>query len=356
MARIRILLLLLSITWIAACSKKNPISPPANGNNLYPPPSQTPLDPFVQVRRLARCVNLSGLEAPAYGEWGLLEDAYFDSIRSAGFDGVRLPVRWSAYAAADSPWAIQPAFFETVDRAVGRALQCSLAVIVNMHHYEELFQNPAAHTRRFLGIWRQIAAHYRSYPDGLFFEILNEPNGALTSQAWNSLAALGIEAVRPMNPGRTLVIGPSGWNGLGALETLALPDSERNVIVTYHYYDPFQFTHQGAEWVDGSSAWLNTFWEGTEAEQRAVHQAFDRAVEWGRREGRPLFMGEFGAYEKANMSSRVRWTAFVARAAEERGIAWAYWEFCAGFGIYIPSEKRWNPGLLNALVPPDRNP
>jgi hypothetical protein len=67
---------------------------------------------------------------------------------------------------------------------------------------------------------------------------------------------------------------------------------------------------------------------------------------------RPIFLGEFGAYSKGDMASRARWTAFIAREAEARGISRAYWEFCAGFGVYDPGLKRWNEPLLQALMPP----
>jgi endoglucanase len=63
-------------------------------------------------------------------------------------------------------------------------------------------------------------------------------------------------------------------------------------------------------------------------------------------------MSEFGAYDKADMDSRVRWTAFMREQAEERGFSWSYWEFGAGFGVYDRSAQKWNQELLEALVPP----
>jgi endoglucanase len=63
-------------------------------------------------------------------------------------------------------------------------------------------------------------------------------------------------------------------------------------------------------------------------------------------------MGEFGAYQEADMGSRATWTAFVARAAEQRGMSWAYWEFCAGFGAYDATAQSWRQPLLDALMPP----
>jgi endoglucanase len=133
---------------------------------------------------------------------------------------------------------------------------------------------------------------------------------------------------------------------------LNIPDDEQNVIVTVHYYNPFHFTHQGAEWVDGSDAWLGTKWTGSASEQQVVKNDLDQAELWGIMHNMPLNLGEFGAYNKADMNSRVLWTDFVTRQAEMRNMSWAYWEFCAGFGIYDPDLSQWYDDLLNALIPP----
>jgi endoglucanase len=148
-----------------------------------------------------------------------------------------------------------------------------------------------------------------------------------------------------------VVIGPADWNNLNYLYDLKLPPEDRNIIVTFHYYLPFQFTHQGAEWADGSQAWLGTKWEGSEGSKRAILRDFDLARLWSQQNERPLYLGEFGAYSKADIESRQRWTAFVARSAEEYGFSWAYWEFCAGFGVYDSGLKTWNEPIRRALIP-----
>ena len=64
-----------------------------------------------------------------------------------------------------------------------------------------------------------------------------------------------------------------------------------------------------------------------------------------------VFLGEFGAYEKADMTSRAKWTAAVVKEAESRGFSWAYWEFGAGFGAYDRQAKTWREPLMKALIP-----
>jgi endoglucanase len=325
---------------------------PIEGGDLPPQPVAGAADPFAQNRRLGRGINLgNALEAPAEGEWGVtLQAEYFLLIRQRGFDSVRIPVRWSSHAAATPPFTIEPRFLARVEWAVDQALKNDLLVVLNVHHYDELHQSPDAHRDRFLALWRQIAEHFRGYDDRLLFELLNEPHDRLTAATWNALAAEAIRDVRVSNPQRTLVLGPVNWNGIDRLSALELPADERNLIVTVHYYLPFQFTHQGAEWVSGSALWRGTRWDGSDAARAAVARDLDRAAAWGRQHGRPIYLGEFGAYSKADMDSRARWTAAVARLAEERGFSWAYWEFCAGFGIYQPATGEWRWPLVQALV------
>jgi endoglucanase len=308
---------------------------------------------FAMNRRLGRGVNLgNALEAPREGEWGVyLTEKHFDLIPEAGFDSVRIPIRWSARAASEPPYTIKPEFFERIDWAIDQALARGLVVVINTHHYEELYADPQGHRDRFLALWAQIGERYQDYPDELLFEPLNEPHGNMTAPIWNSLLQEVINTIRKTNPYRILVVGPANWNNIDALNALQLPKDDRRLIVTFHYYNPFHFTHQGAEWVQGSDVWLGTRWRGNTGEKRAVDRDLDRAAAWGEAHGRPLYMGEFGAYSRADMESRILWTAYVARQAEVRGITWAYWELCAGFGVYDQAREEWNRPLLEALLP-----
>jgi endoglucanase len=319
-----------------------------------PSPASKGLDAFEQNKRLGRGVNLgNALEAPQEGEWGVvLQEDYFNLIKEAGFDSVRIPIRWSAHANQTPPYTIEEAFFERVDWAVNQAIQNDLQVVINMHHYEEIFKEPAAHQERFLALWEQIAAHYKDYPDSLVFEPLNEPNNKLTATRWNDLLVKVLAIVRQTNPERTVIIGPADWNSLYKLSDLTLPEEDRHIIVTFHYYLPFQFTHQGAEWAAGSEAWLGKTWDATPVQRKALELDLDLATKWAKKNDRPLYLGEFGAYSKADMESRARWTETVRQQAEARGMSWAYWEFCAGFGIYDPHLKIWINPLLHALIPP----
>lgn len=301
---------------------------------------------------LGRGINLgNALEAPKEGEWGVkLEADYFQKIKDAGFTSVRIPIRWSAHAGKDPPYPIDGPFFERVDWAIEQALSRGLAAIINVHHFDEVFQDPAKQQPRLEAMWKQIAERYRDKPDRLYFEILNEPHDKLTPQLWQEMFPKLLAVIRESNPNRMVIVGPGQWNNLHQLEKLTLPEKDRRLIVTFHYYEPFKFTHQGASWVKGSDAWKGTAWKGTPEEQAALAKDFAKAAEWAKKNQRPLFLGEFGAFSAADTDSRAAWSRAVVREAEKHGFSWAYWEFCSGFGAYDSKGKAWREPLLKALV------
>jgi endoglucanase len=294
---------------------------------------------------LQRGVNLGNmLEAPKEGEWGLyVREEYFDLIR------------WSAHTThkghddGDVFHGIEPDFFNRVDQVVNWALERNLRVIIDFHHFDELMAEPNG--ERFLFMWQQIAEHYKDYPPQVLFELLNEPHDQLDASLWNIYIADGLEVIRESNPNRDVIFGPVNWNAYDQVATLVIPD-DPHLIVTFHYYLPFEFTHQGAEWIGAeSNTWLGITWDGTEAQKAEVTRNFDFVAEWAEQHNVRILMGEFGAYSKAPHDSRIRWTDFVAREAERHGFAWAYWEFASGFGVYDPNAGLWREDLLKALIP-----
>jgi endoglucanase len=347
------------------------------------PPAE-PLDRFEQGRRLGRGVNLgNALEAPREGAWGMvLEEEFFQLIAEAGFDTVRVPIRWSAHADTEPPYTVDETFFQRIDWVIENAFANGLNVVLNMHHYDPLFSDPGDHEERFVAIWRQIALRYREMPDNLYFEPLNEPHDNLSSNRWNKLLSRTVAAIRELDKVHTIVVTGAEWGGITGLQTLEIPEGEENYVCSFHYYQPFPFTHQGAEWVDDhystgvewpgppevkltphpdslKQSWMKKWYEDYNEQPekynpcgpRAIVKELDWAVKMGEKLDCHLWMGEFGAYDKADMDSRARWTTFMREEAEARGFSWSYWEFGAGFGVYDRTLKRWREELLGALVP-----
>lgn len=338
-------ILFISLLFSFSCTEKS-VSPEDTSS------TPEPVDAFEQNEKLGRGINFgNALEAPNEGEWGFtIREEYFRLIKSKGFSSVRVPVRWSNHTTDEAPYTIEKSFFERVDWVIKNALENELMVIINMHHYEEIFANPAAEKAKFLAMWTQISERYADQPSEVLFEILNEPHDQLTAELWNNLLPEALGIIRETNPYRTVFIGAAEWGGIPGLRKLVIPN-DTNLIVTVHYYEPFQFTHQGAEWVEGdANAWLGTQWTGTESEVNGIRDHFQEIVDWSISRNVPVNIGEFGAYSKADSPSRGRWTAEVVRFALEHDMSYHYWEFGSGFGVFNPSTNQWDLDLLRALT------
>ena len=194
-------------------------------------------------------VNLgNALEAPDEGDWGVvLAAADFVSVKQAGFDHVRLPVRFSAHAAPAAPYAIDAAFMARVDWAIDQALANGLAIIVDLHHYGEFMDAPDAHRARLVGLWRQIAEHERARPPAVAFELCNEPTDKVPAEKWNEIQTEALDVVRASNPTRTVVLESVFWASAQTLrDKLRVPAGDPHVVASFHMYQPILFTHQGA--------------------------------------------------------------------------------------------------------------
>jgi endoglucanase len=273
---------------------------------------------------------------------------HLDAIAAAGFDTVRLPAHWSGHAATSPPFTIDRGFFSAVDEAIDLALARGLEVVVDLHHYDELCADPAGHVDRFIALWSQIAERWADRPQALHFELLNEPRPPMTADDWNRLLAAALAAVRRSNPERIVVVGPAAMNTIDALDGLDLPADDR-LVVTIHYYEPFAFTHQGAEWWPGAETWVGTMW-GSPADREAVSADLRRLAAWAADRDVRVLIGEFGTIRYAETAARAAWTAHVRRTAEHLDIPWCYWDFATDFGLYDTGSDTWHEPLRAALV------
>jgi endoglucanase len=247
-------------------------------------------------------------------------------------------------------WAMPDAWWETLDWVVQQATAQGLVAVLDFHEFGAMGDDPGGNQARFLAFWRQVAARYRDASEAVLFEILNEPSRKLTPELWNAYLAEGLAIIRQSNPGRTVIVGPAFWNAIDHLSELELPENDRNLIVTVHYYQPMEFTHQGAGWTAHKDK-TGVVWSGTDAERRKVEHDFAKAAAWAKAHNRPLFLGEFGAYDRGPMESRARYTDCVARTSEAYGWSWAYWQFDSDFILYDIPRDGWVEPILRALIP-----
>lgn len=330
---------------------------------------------------LKRGVNLGNCwDAPPPYTWGIrYTEEDIDRIAAEGFDHIRVPVAWSHHLSVENgTTVISPKLLQDLEPVLRRALDKKLRVLLDWHHFDDLTTNPEANRKRFIDGWAAISNRFKSWPDGLYFELLNEPKDALTTEVLNDIHRDAIATIRKSNPTRILVATPGKWGDPRELDKLRLPDTDDRIIITFHCYEPFFFTHQGAGWVNleplkgvvypgppptplalpealREHGGLRAFIEGynTLPKERnpcsaaAVTELMDLAKEWSTHFGRPVHLGEFGAFRAADEASRSRYVKDVRTLAESRSIPWTLWDWKAGFA-YWDSET--NRPLLKAAL------
>jgi endoglucanase len=351
------------------------------------PPEMKPLTSrhspaYKAAKSFMHGVNLGNyLEAPPDQNWGVACSANeFAIMKHEGFDHVRVPVGWHHYAGPAPDFTLSPEIFSRVDFVVTNALAGKLAVMINIHHFNEFTSGPAGQTDKFVAIWRQVAAHYARFPKTLAFELLNEPNDAATTAVINPIYARAIAEIRKTNPRRTIFVEPGNWGNVDELKNLVLPP-DKNLIVSVHCYEPFYFTHQGATWAGPDTKVTGIQFPGPPATPLApdpslnlnrqvldwIHDyntlpadknpctpaAFEDKVKlaraWSDYYGRPLHVGEFGCFTTADPQSRARFYAAFRRACDGQKLGWAIWDWSAGFRYWDKKENQPMPGMRNAL-------
>lgn len=289
-----------------------------------------------------RCINLgNGLDAPREGDWGYWIDRnHFRKIAAEGFDTVRIPVRFSAHY---RDGRISRRFLARVDEVVGWALQYDLRVILDLHHFNEIMKDPDGQADRFIGIWKHLARHYEGASDKLIFELLNEPHGNLTNKKAADLYARAMGHIRARHPDRWVILGGDDYSSVDGLS--GLPVFDDRTVHTFHFYDPFRFTHQQAPFVDQDLP-LRRWNRPTEKRDAATR--LKRGLSHRKA---PVFLGEFGVYDAAPAEDAEEWLRFVRTAAEDAGVGWCVWSFSSSFRTYETRTRDWNRGRLRALIP-----
>lgn len=304
-------------------------------------------------KKLGRGVNFgNSWDAPGTGDGGWsnpIGDGDFATAKAAGFNSVRLPVRWSAGVDAQ---------LNGVKEDVQLAIKAGLTVIVNSHHHDNVYSaakngNFDGALQNFANEWKKVAQAFDSFSDdAVVFEIFNEPHD-MTADQVKKLMTTGYNAIRSVTKTKTIMFEGNGYAKFAQIPNLDLP-ADGNIIVTGHYYDPYTFTHQGhgdayncnANANDGISAMAGHF--KSYADSIAVYFP---DINGG---SVPMNMGEFGVANKGTCRSisdakREAWVDAVITQAEKYGMSWQYWCFknCGGFEAWNGS---WYGNILNVFM------
>lgn len=248
-----------------------------------------------------------------------------------------------------------------VDRGIERLNKAGMLVLWDLHDNGQMkLDQRGKDNEGFIRFWKAIAEHYKGKKlNNLVFELVNEPTFMSNPEVWYALQERAVRAVRAIDSKRTIMVSPPLWSGIDALAAFH-PYAQTNLIYTYHCYDPFLFTHQGASWVGDPPRDLKQvpFPASPEAVEKildknpaARHDALvsygkerfnkaylrarvKKAVDWGKKHKVPLVLGEFGVYPPvATKEDRGRWFKAFAEVIAEFKVANAVWGYDDALGL-----------------------
>ena len=291
-------------------------------------------------------------------------------IKSLGFDHVRFPVEPAPLFDEARPSELNAGYLRHLDAALDMILASGLAVVLDLHPSDEFKIKLRTDDRRVAALaelWRALARHVSARdPERLFLEIINEPM-VEDPFRWMGIQARVASAIRDGAPRHTIIATGPRWSAVDQLlliETIA----DRNVVYNFHFYEPHNFTHQGATWGadfwpylknvpypsspelitpllpsinnDAARAALKSYgderWDAARVEREIA-----LAAEWARSRGVALTCNEFGVYRAYSPpASRLRWIADVRAALERHRIGWSMWDYAGGFGVAVRKNGR----------------
>ncbi|MGI5885553.1 MAG: glycoside hydrolase family 5 protein [Candidatus Spyradocola sp.] len=304
-----------------------------------------------------------------------------DRIAAFGFDHVRVPFDYPLIEDDDKPFVYKESGFAYLDNCVTWCKAAGINLILDLHRAPGFsFNEPeksilfgdADMQARFLAIWKAFAKRYRDEKH-MLFELLNEivePD----STRWNALASRGIAAIREVDKEHAIVIGGIDYNNVWRLRDMPIFDDSK-IIYNFHMYEPFAMTHQHASWnpdvvrfnrdvhypapLDDYLEFAREtgrrmdIYEGlTYMDRDFVFRFLQPAADFIAEHDLPLYCGEYGVIDEADLESRAAWTQDVAAFCTQYGIGRALWSY-RGMNFGLVDEVTKQPvsaALLRAAV------
>ncbi len=343
--------------------------------------------------KLTKGINLSNwfinLPIDQRERTNFINEKDFKRIQMLGFNFIRLPIDPLLFLSNNS---LDRKKLLSLDRALDLAQQYNLAVIVDIQPPEE-YKYKVLHNKDDLYIYAkfltEISKHLKIRdPKFVAIELMNEPHfpdQSLESQTWDIIQKQLWQAVRTGNPKITIIATGAQWGSVaGLVNTNLLPDS--NIIYTFHFYEPFEFTHQGACWVNNPAITslhhvpypatpekvslvipsiiknINNDDTKREVVQRLtgygdeywdkdkLKKKIEAASQWASYHDVPIFLGEFGTHNLASpLQDRHQWLQDVRQICDELHIGWSMWDYNQNFGFYDPEKNTIDWETINAL-------
>jgi aryl-phospho-beta-D-glucosidase BglC (GH1 family) len=291
--------------------------------------------------------------------------ALFHGVKAQGIDIVRIPVTWLNSIGPAPNYTISPARLNRVAEVVNYAYNADLKVIINIHHDDvnaswawlrikdaaESTENMIRITDKFQRVWVQIAHHFKDYGEWLIFEGMNEvhdggwgwnTNGGTFQtngndqqdiiNEWNQAFTNAVRITGGNNDTRFLMYPPYNANHnlllpngrLGSINSrFNMPEDpagEGRQIVSFHYYDPFNFAHDAT-----TPNW------GTTQQRNEVTNLFERFKTAFVDNDIPVIIGEMGPRTRGQTSdtgraNRLLYIEHVYGEAIKNGLVPVYWD------------------------------
>ncbi|MBK6347888.1 MAG: cellulase family glycosylhydrolase [Bacteroidales bacterium] len=303
----------------------------------------------------------------------------FTQIKQLGCDVIRLPVDLHNMTSGAPDYTVDPVLFCLLDSVVTWAETLQIYLLIDNHSFDPSVPTSPDVGQILTRVWPQVAGRYQNRSEYLCYEILNEPHG-ISDQLWGSIQQETIDAIRAVDTRHTIIVGPSGYNGYEDLAQMPVY-ADTNLIYTFHFYDPFLFTHQGAGWSTPSmeplagvpfpynadsmppcppeltGTWIEDAlgYYNTQGNADYIRSLIDIAVEFRDEHNLNIFCGEFGVYiPNSDNEDRVSWYGVVSDYLEEKSIPWTIWDYKGGFGLFEKDSPELfdydlNEPLLEAL-------
>lgn len=294
-------------------------------------------------------------------------------LRKLGFTTIRLPV---AFAYFESQHIPLEKVLARIDDVIGKCNKYGFKLILDNHYGTLDNSNYMVETQGIIKLWSILTKRYiNQNHNNLFFELYNEPPH-MDPQIWHDVAFNITTAIHKIDAQRTLIVGASNYNSIYELSrSVRLADD--NIIYTFHFYEPFLFTHQGAAWIGDQESTIgvpfpyngehypklnprakNTPGESNyneypiDGNERSIKDKLLIVKNWGNKYDVPIICGEYGVYNKyADPDSRCRYIKAVRETLKALNIPGILWDYNTSFSIFngSPSLKNLPDCMKNAI-------